>query len=833
MERRPRRRVDPQFLRSEVTLNIVSVVRPSARTPRCLASRRATAGRLGLAAALGMLALAAIFPATLSAAPPSGGLSPGGLWLPQGPGPTFDGQNEGIENGEVVGAIHTVAANPHTPSQLYAGAVNGGIWRTVNATSQNVKWRKLTDDQLSNSIGALEFDPTDPGSQTLVAGIGRFSSFSSTGGARTGLLRTTDSGASWQRLDGGGVLIDKNISGVAARGQILVAAVNTATPNTTGNIGIWRSADGGATFQHISLGNGSTTGLPVGITFDLVGDPVRLNRLFTSVTFAELLGGTNGVYRSDDTGATWTKVSSPAMDALLASSSNISNVELAVGRHNNVYAAIVRNGRLFGVFRSGDGGSTWTAMDLPSTNEGVIQGAHPGGQGSIHLSLAADPDDPNILYLAGDRQPLFNEGGVGRTSFPNSIGANDFSGRIFRGDASRPAGSQWVHMTHSATLGAPGGGTASNTAPHADSREMAIDAAGNLIETDDGGIYKRTHPRDNTGDWFSLNGDIQTAEMHDVAYDTLSKVIIGGDQDTGVPIQLLPGEVTWSDLLVADGGDVAVDTISTAGTSFRYSSTQNLGNFNRTFWDAANNFLGFTFPRRTVIGGGAAPSRQFVTPVKVNNVDGLRLVLGMANGVYESLDQGETIRQLLPAVRINATGADPLAYGAAGNPDVIYAGSTDSVYVRTAPYPGGLVKSNTFPGTGTGVNVTDIAIDPDDPNTAFVANLARVFKTSDAGATWTEITGSLPALAPSTLRSIALAKTPLGNAVAVGTQNGLYFATENHGYTNWQRLGNGLPTVPVFDLHYDRGDDLLVASTMGRGAWKLVVMSSAVLQGGL
>jgi hypothetical protein len=297
-------------------------------------------------------------------------------------------------------------------------------------------------------------------------------------------------------------------------------------------------------------------------------------------------------------------------------------------------------------------------------------------------------------------------------------------------------------------------------------------------------------------------------------------------------VQQIPDGVTWSSLLTADGGDVAVDAISTPGTSFRYSSNQNLGNFNRTFWDAANNFIGFTFPRRTVIGGGPPPSRQFVTPVKVNTVDGLRLVFGMANGVYESLDQGETIRQLLPAVRINATGADPLAYGAAGNPDVIYAGSTDRVFVRTAPYPGNLVQSTTFPGTGTGVNVTDLAIDPDDPNTAFVANLSRVFKTADAGATWTEITGSLPALAPSTLRSLAFAKTPLGNAVVVGTQNGVYFATENHGYTNWQRLGNGLPTVPVFDLHYERGDKLLVASTMGRGAWKLLDIGSAVFQGG-
>ncbi len=342
---------------------------------------------------------------------------PSGSWIAQGPGPTFDGQVEGIENLEVVGAIHTVAAHPTAAGTLYVGAVNGGVWRSTNAVSQNPKWKRLTDGQASNSIGALEFDPTDPSHKTLVAGIGRFSSLGSTGGARTGLLRTTDGGDTWTAINGGGVLVDKNISGVAARGNVLVVSVNTAASFVFGNIGIWRSPDGGATFQQIAVGTGAATGLPGGVTYDLVGDPNRPNRLFTSVVFANLVGGQNGIYRSDDTGATWTKVSTPAVDALLISGTT-GNVELAVGRHNNVYAAIVNGGRLAALFRSGDGGTTWTAMSLPVTNEGVPQGIHPGAQGSIHLSIVADPNDANIVYLGGDRQPLFNEGSGGPTSLP-------------------------------------------------------------------------------------------------------------------------------------------------------------------------------------------------------------------------------------------------------------------------------------------------------------------------------------------------------------------------------------------------------------------------------
>jgi photosystem II stability/assembly factor-like uncharacterized protein len=752
-------------------------------------------------------------------------LSPGGFWLPQGPGPTFNGQAEGMEGNEVVGAVHTVVAHPHAAGTFYIGAVNGGVWKTTNGTSQNVNWIRLTDNQSSNSIGALAFDPTDPAYKTLVAGIGRFSSFgSSAGGGRNGLLKTTDGGATWTAINGGGVLQEKNISGVAPRGNVIVVSVNTATSFTFSNIGIWRSADGGATFQQIAVGNGAATGLPGGVTHDLVGDPQRPNRLFTSVVFADLVGGRNGVFRSDDTGATWTRVSNPAMDALIVSNVT-SNIEFAVGNHNNVYVAIANLGRLAGLFRSGDGGATWTAMDLPLTFEGAPTGIHPGAQASFHLSIVADPTDPNIVYVGGDRQPYKNESIGAPVSFPNASGAMNYTGRLFRGDASKPLGSQWTHLTHI--------GTASNSAPHADSREMTFDARGDLIETDDGGIYKRVNPRSAAGDWVSLNGDLQTTEIHDLSYDTLSNVIIAGTQDTGVPFQILPSEVYWNSLQQGDGGDTAVDATSTPGTSYRYSSNQNLQGFRRSFWDADNNFLGRVLPALKVLNGGPTPVRPFVTPIALNGVDPNRLVIGYSNAVYESLDQGSNIFVIGLGVRVNTSGVDPIAYGAAGNPDALFVGVGDRVFARTAPTPAAVAVVPTFPGTGSGQTVTDIAFDPDDATRVFVTNAVAVYMTANSGATWTNLTGNLQSLAPSTVRSIAYAATPFGDAVIVGTQKGIFYATESTGFSNWQRLGNGLPTIGVYDLTYDRSDDLLVAGTMGRGAWKLLNISTAVLGGGL
>lgn len=746
----------------------------------------------------------------------------GGFWKEMGAAPAFGGQTENLpDNNPEVGAIHTVAAHPTNSKILYVGAVNGGVWRTLNADSSSPTWRRLTDDQASNSIGALEFDPTDSTHLTLVAGIGSWSSFGFTGGKATGLLRTTNAGITWNPIDGGGVLIDKNISGVAVRGSKIVVAVDRSVQRTFATIGIFRSTNGGATFTQISSGTGTASGLPGGASYDLVGDPLRPQRLFTNIDFA---GSQNGIYRSDDTGATWTRVSSPAMNALLAGT--IFNVELSVGRNNNVYCAIVGSGQLLGIFRSGDGGASWTKMDLPTTNEGGPVGIHPGFQGVVHLSIAADPTNANIVYIGGDRQPYKNEALGGPVDFPNSIGAQDFSGRLFRGDASKPAGGQWVHLTHSRLLGAPGGGTASSSAPHADSREMAFDAAGNLIETDDGGIYKRTSPRSNAGDWISLLGDLQVGEYHDIAFDEVSETLIAGSQDNGVQIQREPEGDEWDVLQRGDGGDVAVDDTAIPGISIRFSSPQNLGDFVRTFWDEDNNFLAFDRPALTPLGGGAPPAGSFVTPVELNRVDPTRLVIGAANSFYESFDEGDTVTEIAPGLVANNSGRAAVAYGAGTNVAALYVGSGNGLYVRTAPHPAPLLRSLSYPGTNA---IADIALDSGQAKNVFVADDFKVYSSTDSGSTWREITGNLPALGADRLRTVVFLNTPFGDGLVVGSQTGAWIASKVTGFKQWYPLGKGLPTVPVFDLDYHSGADRLIAGTMGRAAWALDQVKIALL----
>jgi hypothetical protein len=718
----------------------------------------------------------------------------GGPHAVQGPGPSQNGQLEGIPNRPVTGAINGLAPHPTNPDILYLGAVNGGVWRTTNATAAEPVWTPLTDAQSALNIGrdALQFDPTDATGNTLVAGSGRSSSFGSNGGARIGMLRTTDGGATWTVLTGGGVLTGKNATGVAARGATLLMSVN----NNNGvvdvnNIGIYRSPDTGATFTRVS----GTGGLPLGRTFDLAADPSSLVTLYTSVRDS----AANGVYKSTDTGATWARVSTPAMDTLVGGAGN---VKISVGAANNVYAAIC-TGSLQGIFRSGDGGGSWASLDLP------VPTIHPGGQAGTHLSLVASRANPNVVFIGGDRQ---------NTPFPNDVGANDFSGRLFRIDASLAPGSQAQHLTHSNALGAPGGGTANNSAPHADSRVMVVDANGEVIEGDDGGVYRRTIPANNTGIWRSLIGNLVSTEFHGIAFDSNTDTVFGGAQDNGTPQQVAPGNQVWSSISTADGGDVGIDDASTAGQSVRYSSFQTLQQFRRRTYDSAGTLLSTQSPTLTVTAGPPFGA-QFVTPVKVNERVGARLILGGSNGAYESFNRGDTIAQLSTGI----VNRNAILYGGrrlgVDNPDVLYVGSGAQVLVRTVA--AGPLAASAYPG-GT---VTGLALNPEDWQEAYAIDAASVFRTTDAGASWTNVTHNLQTFAPGLLRSAAFILAGPG-AVMVGTDRGVY-ALKLDG-TVWDVLGTGLPNAPVFELDYDIARDKLMAGLLGRGAWVLTPLAPDV-----
>ncbi|MFN2606277.1 MAG: Ig-like domain repeat protein [Acidimicrobiales bacterium] len=772
-------------------------------------------------AAVGRAALCSLLTVSAAVAGAVGHLSPAGAalpvisatWVAQGQAPATGGQSENLnaQNNPVAGSVRAVAVSPTNANTVWVGAVNGGIWKTTNALNANPTWTPETDQAQSLSIGALDLDPTDGAHQTLVAGNGRWSSFNGTGGALAGVLRTTNGGTSWADPGSAG-LSGVNISSVAPRGATIVVAATGASG------GIWRSTDTGATFTRIS-GNG-TSGLPFGSVFNMEGDPSNTNRLFAGVAGS-------GVFRSTDAGATWTGAGGTNFGlGTTVVNGTTSNIRVAVNPAGTaLYAGVVNSGRLAGLFRSTDQGGTWTALDIPQTNEGgVTVGLQPddqsnpdeegpGGQGGTHFSIVADPTNANLVYLGGDRQPT-NPGpdgilGNADDTFPNSIGAKNFSGRLFRCNATLATGSQCTPITHN--------GTANSTAPHADSRDLAFDPGGRLLETDDGGIYRQSKPSTTTGDWTSVNGNLDVTEHHDCGYDHVSHVIICGNQDTGVTEQPSQNATVWRAVTQADGGHVAAD--DSGASSIRYFSTQNLGGFRRRTCDAANNCANANIGVVVAGTGGKTifqvDSPPFVTPYAINTIDPTRMVLGTGN-LYESTDRGDNLTNLGSSF---GSPTQAIVYGGVSggvdNADILWLGTSSGLFLRTTN--GGTISQvNAYPGG----RPVDIVVDPTEWRDAWVTDGSKVFRTLDAGATWTDVTGDVGTASPGVLRSLSFIPASGFKLVALGTDTGVFVQkTTNPG--GWGRLGTNLPRTLAFDLEYDATDNVLLVGTLGRGAWKL------------
>lgn len=437
------------------------------------------------------------------------------------------------------------------------------------------------------------------------------------------------------RLDASGNIIGTYLAGAGSASNPLFA-VNFDPDGTSFWTGTVSSGD--VYKVDIATGNvlvhfNTSTAIASGIT-------IKSSPLYAAVVGA---GANDGVYKSNDSGQSWKLISNAAINNLLIDGTT-QNVKIAVGTAGNLFVGIENAGQptgtdLVGLFGSPDGGLTWTAFTLPTTTEAcpATFGINPGGQGELHFSIAADPNNPKVVYVAGDRQPAPNElpgGSCAGPGFPNaanSIGAKDYTGRLFR-----------VSDTGVAPL--TNSGTANNTGPHADSRAMVFDAAGNILEGDDGGIFRRTSPADATGDWSSIVGNLQISELHDLAYDSVSQILFGGDQDTGAPSQSATGALPWNELVLGDGANVGVDTSSSAPNSIRYMSAFNILNFQARTFDTSNTQQGATvFPALTPSAGSPAVVAQFYTPLRVNSINPQRLLFGFNNDVYESLTQGATV----------------------------------------------------------------------------------------------------------------------------------------------------------------------------------------------
>lgn len=758
-----------------------------------------------------------------------------------------------------IGEIDLDPADP-TGNTVVAGtgrwggpAFRGGRLVGVMKTTDGVNWNLLPSMGLANrSISGVAIR----GNNILVSATTTFVG----GTAAGGIFLSTDGGMTFNAV-GGAALNNADVNDLAgdpldpSRFYIAVARRTLALGG-----GIYQSNDGGSTWMPIN------NGIPGGVmgattnNFELavhhrINGATETNAIYAGIVNNSML---TNVFRRDMTvGApAWASVGMPQTQAM----AGITNVTLQPPPGNATFptgtvfitsaAHTVQNGdvvTIAGVIGMAGVNGTWSAIPLTDPNRfalnpaqtlgagvyggggtwtGPTTGIHPGSQGGRHFSIVADPLDANVVYVGGDRQPT-----------PWENGANNYSGRLFRGNAG-----VWTSITHMNAAG--------TSSPHADSHDMVaiVDPANAartiLLEADDGGMYVRTNATSNAGGWSSANGNLAITEFYSTEYDTLNNRLIGGTQDLGTIEQTnavgAGGQGQWNtgadvppapNFQQGDGTDVVVDD-SGAASSIRYSAPPQFTTLRRRTFDNAGTVTNNAGPFFPVDGGGnplfTVDSFPFVPNFELSNTANMQLVVGSIRRVWESMNQGTAWAQVnLPANQQ----VDALAYGGRRN------GATDNTLLYIGTALGNIFRRDAAGGAGltavppgVAVPIRDIAIDPDNWQFAYAITANQVFRTINGGANWANITGNLGTRTPGgviDLRSLALVAKAgsLARTLIVGGLGGIFGLTTNGqpaASTPWRKIGTQFPAeLLVSDVRYDPVDDLLSIGTYGRGAYTL------------
>jgi uncharacterized protein (TIGR03437 family) len=683
-------------------------------------------------------------------------------WTPIGPQPmlaTFDTADlPAGRTRDFGGSVQAWAVDPRSKDTVYLGGSSGGVWKTTDGGNT---WASLTDNQPWLPIGSFAIDPSNP--DTVYAGTGW-----PWGLYGEGILKTTNAGATWSYIAGpfaspdasdnyyGGGAKIRAMAVSPSNGQVVLAAVWRGVNATQG---IYRSSDGGATWKQVLTGGDGSN------VFFYVNN--------ANIAYAAL-GWTygrpaDGVYKSADGGQTWSTANGSGSSSLPVG--NIGDILLqpAPSQPATMYAAIWDlNQNFTGFYKTTDGGTNWTLMppllDLPADPPQTI---------------AVHPTNPNAIV----------------------IGSHDYINR------STDGGSTWARAI---------------PPRFTDNRSFVFSPDGSrLYLGDDAGAYSTDSPL-SAFTMSNLNHTLPLVLYYAgiSLHPTNPNITFGGAQDLG--ISRYSGSQTWDWVFNCDGGATAIDfttpttiyaTCDRVNSPYLIKSTSN-GDANS--WKAAQT------------GINIAETASFIPPLTMDPSNSQRLYYGTTR-VYQTNNGATSWQAISPLLTTDNSGFASISWIAVApsSADTVYAGTAGGIaYVSTNATSG---ATSTWKNVTAGLPtraITAITVHPTSPGTAYLTmsgfsgfsdQKGHIFKTTDTGAHWTDISGNLP-------------NTPLNDIVVDPDLPGTLYAASDIGVfisatdgTTWSPLGSGMPPAIVNSLRLHRGARILRAATFGRGMYDLAV----------
>jgi photosystem II stability/assembly factor-like uncharacterized protein len=654
------------------------------------------------------------------------------------------------------GRFADIEYDPNNPNIVYAGAATGGVFKSTDA---GITWISIFDDQAVLPAGDIAVDPVN--SNIVYVGTGE-----PNGGhnnfAGGGVYKSTNAGSTWQRI---------GLENTVAVGRILVSPVNPLKvyvaavgsyfgPNP--ERGVYRSDNGGATWSrvlHVSDSCGA---------IDIIMDPINPNNMMAAMwqrtrypNGGQLYGRESGIHKTTDGGNTWT-VLGTANGLPNSSTTNVGRIGLSISNSNpNIAYALFTNGTTYlGFFKTTNAGLNWTNANGGGLQSGFSTFSWYFGQVRVH------PTNPDIVYVLDLEVMKTTNSGTAWTEISGS-----------------------VHVDHHALAFKPGD---PNT----------------ILLGNDGGIYRSS----NGGSTFTKVQSLPVTQFYEIGIDkTNPQRLYGGTQDNGTNRTTTGGLGDWASIYGGDGFYVIVDPTN---PNVIYAESQN-GALGKSTNGGAS-FSGATS------GISSSEKKNWSTPVIMDPNNNNVLYYG-TNRVYRTTNAASSWTAVSP----DLTNGNQARLGtvatiavAKTNSNIIMAGTDDAnVWITTNNGTNWTKVSSALPYRW----VTRVAFDPTNDNIAYVTYNGlkwkdpqpHVFRTTNRGQTWQDISSNLPD-APINAFDI----DPLRpNVLFVGSDVGAYVSFNSGG--SWQFLGSGLPMVSVYDFKIHPTANYLVAGTHGRSMYKI------------